>query len=153
MHWPELRHKPAAQQVGLVSIMSEKLWMTEEIQRDVSQQYAMARMEIEPALNAVVDPTNYGALKKWYFIAIVPDDDDPNYPEVKKYHKKRQEFEFRLKIDHATFKSADDLGKRKLIMTALLRSIDEMRKLVPKGIDDVRLESDVCGVAAANGWL
>lgn len=133
--------------------MGSRFWMTAEIQRDVSPQFSMALCEIEPALNSVVDPTDYGALKKWYFIAIIRKLDSVAYGEIKKYRKKSQEFEFRLVIDHATFKAADDLGKRKLIMASILRSIDEMRKLVPKGIDYERLEGDVRGVAAAKGWL
>ena len=127
--------------------------MSAEIQRDVSPQYTAALNEIEPALNAIIETSDYGTLARWSFIAIILDDGDPYYGEVKRYHKKTRVFEFRLKTDHATFKAADDLGKRKLIMASILRSIDEMRQLVPKGIDYGRLESDVRAVAASKGWL
>ena len=133
--------------------MGTTLWMSAEIQRDVSPQYTAALNEMEPAINAIIETSDYGPLTRWSFIAIVLDDDDPDYGEVKRYHKKTRVVEFRMKIDHATFKAADDLGKRKLIMAALLRSINEMPKLVPKGIDYARLESDVRGVATAKGWL
>lgn len=127
--------------------------MSAEIQRDVSPQYTAALNEIEPAINAAIGGTDYGPFTRWSFIAIVREEDDPDYDEVKKYRKKDRVFEFRLKIEYATFKAADDLGKRKLIVASLLRSIDEMRNLVPKGIDYVRLESDVRNVALSNGWL
>ncbi len=127
--------------------------MSAEIQADVSPQYTAALNEMEPAINAILETSDYGPLTRWSFIAIVRKEDHPGYGEVKRYHKKTRVFEFRLKIDHATFKTADDLGKRKLITAALLSSIDEMRKLVPKGIDYQRLENDVRGVAAAKGWL
>jgi hypothetical protein len=133
--------------------MGTTFWMSAEIQADVSSQYTAALNEMESALNAVIETSDYGPLTRWSFIAIVREEDHPDYGEVKRYHKKTRVFEFRLKIDHATFKAADDLGKRKLIMAALLRSINEMPKLVPKGIDYARLESDVRGVAASKGWL
>ena len=133
--------------------MGTTFWMSAEIQRDVSPQYTAALNEIEPALNAIIETSDYGTLARWSFIAIILDDGDPYYGEVKRYHKKTRVFEFRLKTDHATFKAADDLGKRKLIMASILRSIDEMRQLVPKGIDYGRLESDVRAVAASKGWL
>lgn len=127
--------------------------MSGEIEGDVYDDYRVARNEVEDAVNAAIRDSGFGALKEWGLIPIILDDNDPNYPEIKRYRKKAQEFEFRLAIDHATFKAADTRGKRKLIMSSILRSIDEMRKLVPKGIDYARLENDVRGVAAANGWL
>ena len=127
--------------------------MSGEIEGDVYDEYRVARNEVEELINAAIGASSYGSLKLWGLIPIILDDNDPNYPEIKRYRKKIQEFEFRLKIDHATFKAADDLGKRKLIVAALLRSIDEMRRLVPKGIDYARLESDVREVAESKGWL
>ena len=105
--------------------------MSAEVQRDVSPQYSMALNEIEPAINGVVGMHEYGSLKLWAVIAIIRAEDHEGYNEVKKYRKKSQEFEFRLKIEHAAFKAADCLGKRKLIMASILRSINEMRKLIP----------------------
>jgi hypothetical protein len=133
--------------------MGIKVWLGGELQGDIGIDYQVARNEIEAALNAAIGSLDYGPLRKWAFIAIIIEEAPPGYDEVKRYRKKDGTFEFRLEIDYATFKAADDLGKRKLIMTALLRSIDEMRKLVPKGIDYERLENDVRGVAATKEWL
>jgi len=133
--------------------MGTTLWTSAEIQADVADAHRQARNEIEDAINAAIGSSDYGPLTRWSFIAIVREEDHPGYGEVMRYRKKDRVFEFRLKTDHATFKAADDLGKRKLIMVSILRSIDEMRKLVQKGIDYARLEQDVRGVAAAKGWL
>jgi hypothetical protein len=133
--------------------MNTRLFMSGEIEGDVYDEYRVARNEVEEPINELIGPSTYGALKLWGLIPIIREEDDPGYDEVKKYRKKAQEFEFRLKIAHAAFKVAGPLGHRKLIMAALLRSIDEMRKLVPKGIDYDRLENDVRQVAAAKGWL
>jgi Immunity protein 44 len=134
--------------------MQTKVWTSSFTDEDIGDNCRGARNEIEETLNATIGANSYGALKEWAFIALIL---GPtflgDFEEVKKYRKKLQEFEFRLKIDHATFKAADAVDHRKLIMASLLRSIDEMRKLVPKGIDYDRLESDVRCVAAAKGWL
>lgn len=133
--------------------MGTRLFMSGEIEGDVYDDYRVACNEVDDAVNLAIRESNFGAVKEWAVIPIILDDNDPNYPEVKRYRKKSQEFEFRLVIEHAAFKAADTLGKRKLIMASILRSIDEMRKLAPKGIDYARLENEVRGVAAANGWL
>lgn len=75
------------------------------------------------------------------------------YVEILKYRKRKREFEFRLKISHAAFRDADALGKRKLIVAELLRSVGEMRRLGPPSVRYDDLERDVHGVAAARGWL
>jgi hypothetical protein len=124
-----------------------------ELQGDIGVDYQVARNEIEQCTQAAVSQADYGAIKEWALIAIILEEDIPGYQEVKRFKKTLQKFEFRLKIDHATFKTADELGKRRLIVAALLRSIDEMRKLVSKGIDYARLESDIRGVALAKAWL
>ncbi|HRI67667.1 MAG TPA: Imm44 family immunity protein [Polyangium sp.] len=135
--------------------MQTKLWTSTITDPDVSDDCSAAETDIKFALNEALNSSSYGALKEWIFIPIImspPFNLTPD-KETKKYRKKSQEFEFRLNIDHATFKSADAIGHRKLIVAALLRCIDEMRKLVPKGIDYDRLEQDVCNVAITKGWL
>lgn len=124
-----------------------------ELQGDIGVDYQVARNEIEQCTQAAVSQSDYGAIKEWALIAIILEEDIPGYQEVKRFKKTPQKFEFRLKIDHATFKAADDVGKRRLIVATLLRSIEEMRNLVQKGIDYARLEQDVRGAAAAKGWL
>jgi len=147
------RSTASPQALGLVNNMGLRIWMGGELQGDIGVDYQVARNEIEQSIQAAVGQSTYGIIKEWAVIAIILEEDIPGYQEVKRFKKTLQKFEFRLKIGHATFKTADDLGKRKLITAALLRSIDEMRKLVPKGIDYAQLESDVRGVAASKGWL
>lgn len=40
------------------------------------------------------------------------------------YSLKRQNMDFRLRIDPTSFKATDDLGRKKLIFSMLLRSLD-----------------------------
>ena len=134
--------------------MALKLWMTEEIQHDVSDEYAILRQEIEAAMNTAFASSSYGdGLEKWVVIGTVLIEAPPNYGEINKYVKKRRVFESRLEIPHAEFKAATAGEKRRLIVGILLRSIAEMRRRVIPGVDCAKLESDVREVAAAKGWV
>jgi hypothetical protein len=134
--------------------MGTTLWMSGEVQSDIADEYRLARKDVEAAVNAALRPFNYGdGLNKWSVIAIILEEDHPDFDEVKKYRGKERTFEFRLKISHTAFKSADPVGRRRLIVEALLRSIAEMRILTIRSIDHAKLESDVRELAAAKGWL
>jgi Immunity protein 44 len=133
--------------------MRTTLWMSGEIQSDIADEYRLARKDVEVAVNAALGASNYGdGLSKWSLIAIILEEDHPDFDEVKRYRKKERNFEFRLKISHAEFKATDSVGRRKLIVEALLRSIAEMRRLAIRSIDSAKLESDVRELAAAKGW-
>jgi len=129
------------------------LWMSGEIQLDIAEEHRSARKDIEAAVNDVLGSSDYGeGLDKWYLIAIILEENLPDFDEVNKYRKKERSFESRLKISHAEFKAADAVGQRKLIVGTLLRSIAEMRRLAIRGIDYAKLESDLRELAAAKGW-
>jgi hypothetical protein len=136
--------------------MAISLWMTEEIQSDVAEEYADARREIEAAMNAVFSSFSYGdALEEWVVIGTVRKNASASdgYGEINRYVKKERSFESRLKIPHAEFKAANAVEKRMLIVGILLRSIAEMRRRKIPGIDFAKLESDVRELAAAKGWV
>ena len=133
--------------------MGMTLWMSGEIQLDIADQHRSARKEIESAVNAVLESSNYGeALNKWYFISIILEEAPPGFDEINKLRKKEQSFESRLRISYNEFKAADAVGQRRLIMIALLRSVTEMRRCAVKGIDHDKLESDLRELAATKGW-
>ncbi len=132
-----------------------KLFMSGEIQADVTDEYSNASNEIEELLAPLLRPRDYGpGLKGWYdIVMITPWRDDKNYPEVKKYSKRNKEVEFRLRINHRAFKRADALGKRKLICKSLLRSIKLMSKMNIPDFDHARFSSDVTAFFEKHGWL
>jgi hypothetical protein len=133
--------------------MGTILWMSGELQSDISDEYLLAMRDIKSAVNAVLSSFDYGdGLKELALIPIIRETDHPTYGEVNKYWKKDRSFESRLKIPHAEFKAATAAGKRKLIVGILLRSIAEMRRRAIPGIDYAKLESDVREVATAKGW-
>lgn len=128
--------------------------MSGEIQSDIADEYRSARKDIESAANAVLGSSDYGdGINKWVLIAIIRDEDHPDFDEVRKYQKKDRRFESRLKISHADFKTADAMVRRKLIVDALLRSVGEMRRLNIRNIDHAKLESDIRELASSKGWV
>ena len=134
--------------------MAVKIWMSGEIETDVADSYRSARNDIEPMINNVLALGEYGPnLRKWAFLAIILHQDDPRYKEVKKYRKKLREFESRLKIPYIAFKNAAPVHQRRLIISAMLRSISEMRTLEIPSVDYDKLERDITGAATDNDWL
>ena len=134
--------------------MDNPLWMSGELQGDISDAYSAASNEIEAAINAALKEQSFGGgFNSLNLIPIILDFEDPTYKEVRRYHKKRRDFEFRLKIPHAVFKAASPLGQRRLVMQNILRAVDEMRKMRVKDVDCDKLEHAIREVAAAHDWL
>ena len=107
-----------------------ELWMSEEIMADVGRAYMVTRKAIKEAVNEQLRNCPLStSFKEWAFIAIVLDEDGPDYPEIAKKHVKRKVLEFRLKINHDEFLSASESGRAKLIFDALKRSISLMSEL------------------------
>lgn len=128
-----------------------KLWTSGEIQADIGDAFRLARKEVEDAVNTAL-AADYGAgFTGWTLIAIIREVDDPSYAEVKRYRKK-DGFEFRLKLGHATFKAATAQQQRKLIADLVRRSIAEMRTLAAKNVECDRLYADVEAALEAKGW-
>jgi hypothetical protein len=78
------------------------------------------------------------------------------------YSIKRQNMDFRLRIDPTTFKATDDLGRKKLIFSTLLRSINLLKikfekvrpKLNSKVFEELeRLKEDVLNIAKEESWI
>ena len=128
--------------------------MSAEIQSDVSDQFSTANNDIEPAVNTALAGTDFGSgFSSLVIIHIIRLIDHPDYPEVRRYHKKDKDFEFRLKIRHADFKAAGALGQRRLLMENILRAVDEMKKMAVKDVEVDKLERAIREVAAAHDWL
>ncbi len=134
--------------------MKDVLWISGEIQSDVGDDFRLAANEVEGAVNITLNGSDFGNdFGRLCLIPIVLDEDDPDYNEIRRHHKKRQDFEFRLKIPHAVFKAASPLGQRRLVMQNILRAVDEMRKMRVKDVDCDKLEHAIREVAAAHDWL
>jgi len=107
-----------------------KLWMSGEIQADVDSAYMKARNVIQPAVNRLLAAVSIpGKVDEWDFIAIIREEDSPDFDEIVKKSAQGKELEFRLKIPHAEFLAASPADRIGLIFKALSLSVDLMAQL------------------------
>lgn len=134
--------------------MKNVIWISGEIQADVGDAFRLAANEVEETMNDTLNGRSFGdSFGRLCLIPILRMIDSPDYDEIRKHHKKRQDFEFRLKIPHAVFKAASPLGQRRLVVQNILRAVAEMRKMRVKDVDCDKLEHAIREVAAAHDWL
>src|SRR5262245_58564177 len=111
---------------------------------DIEEPLRLASNEVERVLNAKVASEDYGiGVSKWALIYIIMDEDDPAYPEVRRYKKRTGVVEFRLKVDHRAFKEADARTQRMLLAAAVLRSLDLSGELKIADFDAERFKRDM----------
>ena len=130
-----------------------QVWSSGEAMIDIAAPYRSAREDVEQALNASVASEDYGAgVSKWALVYIIMDEDDPAYPEVRRYKKRTGVVEFRLKVNHRAFKEATALTQRKLLAAAILRSLDLFGELKIADFDAERFKKDVVQALTKNKW-
>lgn len=107
-----------------------RLWLSGEIDRDVADYYRMSLISIEKKVNQRLENISLDApYMKWAFLAIIRDEESPQYEEISRRNVKRKVLEFRLKIDHGKFLNCRDPSERELmVIKALKRSVDLMAK-------------------------
>jgi hypothetical protein len=107
-----------------------KLWISGEIQDDVADSFRDARIAVEKKVNPLIEGISLGAkATEWAFIAIIRKEDHPYYDEVVKKSSRGKALEFRLKISHDQFASANPREQIRLMLRALSRSVTMMGKL------------------------
>jgi hypothetical protein len=145
-----------------------KVWLSAELSKEVLTEEQI--LQECKARNAVVDTLNLRLndkfynipLNSWDCIIIIMGED--SFEERIYYSIKRQNMDFRLRIDPTTFKATDDLGRKKLIFsTTLLRSINLLKikfekvrpKLNSKKVFEEleRLKEDVLNIAKEESWI
>lgn len=108
-----------------------KLWMSGEIQADVDDAFMKGMNAIEAGVNQLLGEISLEEkADEWDFIAIILSEDIlSQYPEVVKKSSRGKSLEFRLRIPHSEFLSANSRQRIRLIFQALLRSVDLMAGL------------------------
>ena len=133
-----------------------QIWMSGEIEADVEEGCRLCQNEIQATVNAIVSHKFYGDLKEWALIPIILSSRfqrATGFDEIKKFHRDEGEVEFRLKIDHTAFRAADDLGKRRLMFSMILRSTELFDDLGMSKFDIEAFRRDLMAVGAQHGWL
>jgi hypothetical protein len=107
-----------------------KFWWSGEIQADVADTYTEAMKAVDVELNRLLDGVSLGwKVEQWAFIAIIRDEDSPDYGEIVKKSSRGKVLEFRLMIPHAEFLASRPRQKISLIFKALSRSVLMMENL------------------------
>ena len=118
------------------------LWMSAEMMADVGDLYGDSRKAIEAKFNELISEENLlPHIDQWAFIAMILNENGPDYKEVVRRHNKGKEFEFRLKISHADFKNGNDAQRIELVIEALSRAVDLMVKFKVSAEDREKLKA------------
>ena len=127
--------------------------MSAEFEGGIGDQLREARNNVENEINKVIETKSYDIeLKGWDCIIILMKK-DPDFNEVVKYSKKKQDMDFRLKIDFEKFSNSTPHEQQQLIYQMLDRSLD---LLIEKGVasDGINtLRKDVAEVAKKSNWI
>lgn len=107
-----------------------KFSMSGEIDADIGRGEHVARNKILPVLAELVEGASLEfELDRWSFISIfLSGKFISDYPEVFKFNKKSKVLEFRLQIDHESFKQADEPLQISMMLDSIERSIGLMSK-------------------------
>ena len=107
-----------------------KFWWSGEIQADVADSYREAMKAVDVELNRLLEGVSLeGKVEQWAFIAIIRNEDSPNYAEIATKTSSGKVLEFRLMIPHAEFLVSSPRQKISLIFKALSRSVLMMEGL------------------------
>ncbi|SRR5665213_2689127 len=130
-----------------------EIWMSGEIQGDVGDDFRMARTEIEKILGESVETYNSEGVKEIALIPIIMKYEDPDFDEVKKYRKSKKELEFRLKINHATFRKGDMKMKKRLIFDLFIKCLNYSNEMKIKDFDRNKVLEAFNSAAKKAGWI
>jgi hypothetical protein len=128
-----------------------KLWIGGEIQADIGDSFRDARNIVEKKINEFLEQITYQIdFSDWDCIAIVRDDNE--FKEICKYSLKKQEMDFRLKIDYEQFKNGTADERKLLIFQMLLRSL-ELLKEKGAGKSITTFIDDIANLGKTNNWI
>lgn len=106
------------------------------------------RRQLEEKVNAQLAGKAYGPVERFSLIAILREEDSSDYGEVKKYQKRDKVLELRLKMDHRSFKEADERERMRQYMACILRGAELTREMDIPGLQSERLIADLYELAA-----
>ncbi len=131
-----------------------RFWLSGEVDADIGDAFRRALNDVEHALNDNLElMPRCPAVEKWAVIAMISAGNVLNYPEVRKYTKKKKVCEFRLRVDHRHFTVADDRQRRGLLIRMILLSIKDADSIIASGCDLKALSDYVLNVARGHNWF
>jgi hypothetical protein len=118
-----------------------KLWISGEMDSILSDSFRVTRNYVEQNVNNILISKSYGeGISSWDIIMIVSKDKGK---EVYKYNKKNKETDIRIIVDIDKFKSSNSLGKKMLLLDALIYSLNKLMTLNIPDFDYLDLKRDL----------
>lgn len=119
--------------------------MSAEVDADVADAYLSIRTPLEETVNALLSSRNYGgsAIDEWAAIPMITTRTATGYSEIARLSRDRRTAEFRLRVSHSDFATANPVGQQRLIVDMLVRCVLRMGSLGIEGLDAVRLVNDL----------
>lgn len=109
----------------------QKFWWSSETDADISDSCSHLMQEIDARLNQLLGGIDFGGkVEQWAFIPIIlPENVASSFPEVARKSSRGKVLEFRVKVSHSEFLSANQSQRANLIFQALSRSVERMASL------------------------
>lgn len=129
-----------------------ELWMSSETQYDILHPSIIARNAVKRVINTVIKGREYNLpLKSWDVIFILKASQE--YKEIAMYDPETEEMDFRLRIDYAAFKEADEKKRECMIFEQLQRSVDLLDEigLASEGLE--LLKADLIAIGTHQKWI
>lgn len=109
---------------------------------------------IEDAFNNELSKYDYGSgIIELSYIAMIMVEKQDHYDEIKKYDKKKKEFEFRLKIAASRYRGSSRKGKIELLFSSILRAIKQIKEFNIEGFDTNKLIQDFTDLGVKEKWI
>jgi Immunity protein 44 len=118
-----------------------KLWISGQVEAEIGDAFRHTMNEIEKLVNDKIEQSDYGnGLTDWDIIFIILEKDAQ---ESFKYDKKTTTSDIRINLNYQNFKRLDSLGRKKIFMDGLIRSLDELRDIGVKQVNWESLKADL----------
>lgn len=130
-----------------------KIWTSSETSSGLGKGPGSILLDIENSFNSELSDKNYGSgIIEFTYIAIILGKEFDIYDEIKKFHKKKKELEFRLKVNYSDFRNASEEEKYNLLFLSILLAIDESKKFNISSYDQASLRSDFVELGVRYKW-
>lgn len=117
-----------------------KLWISGEIDSDIAASLREARNAIEEAVNNIFTSNDYGdGIVSWDVIMMVSNEGN----EAFKYNRKKKETDVRVLLSKSRFQPMDLLKWKLMILSALIRAVDELSTLEIDNFNGALLKQDL----------
>lgn len=129
-----------------------QLWMSSETQYDILHPSITARNAVKRVVNTIIRNREYNLpLNSWDVIFILKEGEE--LEEIVEYDPEEEEMDFRLRLDYAEFKEANEKKRESMIFAQLQRSVELLDAcgLGGDGLD--LLKADLIAIGTHEQWI